>query len=197
MGKYTLLRSCNPCENLICAIPTKDIIFNGLLADMYNENGQKWGHEVAGDYCIGGSQIFYEDVEEYICNNLNFESGNPIFYLNDEGKVFDCENITKEEIIEIEKLIEQFNTENKKYFRGDYITFWNGSNWQTYLLCADYELPKDFEIISDFGGTIEDFENSEFVKEEGGYKYFRGKKHLYSVSMWQGNPFAFQVETEE
>lgn len=200
MGKYTLIRdiSGTPTDGNIFAIPTKDII-NGPLADIYDQYGQMWGHEGAGDWCLGGDPNFYEKLCEHLQDKMEWTlEDNKVFYVSDEGKLFDTENFTTEEIEAAEKEIKKYCEENSTYYEGTYYTFWDGSNWQTILLNTEFgHIDCDYEIIDDEEATeeiINDYHNSEFIEEVCGIIYYQGKKHKYSVSRWQGNPWSFEVE---
>lgn len=199
MGKYTLIRDISGqfTDGNIFAIPTKDII-TGPLADIYDQYGQKWGHEAAGDWCLGGDPNFYEKLCEHLQDKFEWTlEDDKVFYVSDDGKLFDTENFTDKEISDVEKEIKKYCEENSTYYEGTYYTFWNGSNWRSILLNTEFgNIDCDFEILTDeeeIIGIINDYHDSEFVEEKCGITFYQGKKHKYIISRWEHHPWYFEV----
>lgn len=200
--KYTLIRdcSCSPSDGHLFAVPTKDIIV-GPLADCYDDYGQQWGHEGAGDWCIGGDPQFMYTLEEHLRTKFGWKlEDDKIFYVSDDGKLFDTENMTDDEIKAVEKEIADYCKENSKYYNGTYYTYWDGSNWKSILLDTEFgHIDCQYEIVDDEAEVIEiicDYKDAEFIEEVRGIQYYQGKLHKYSVSRWQGNPWSFEVEED-
>lgn len=81
---------------------------------------------------------------------------------------------------------------------GIYYTYWNGRHYKSIVFWDEFSsIYYQYEIIDDDKLTEEistDFEKAEFIEEKYGIRYFQGKIHKYSVSRWQDNPWAFEVE---
>lgn len=199
--KYTLIRDCSasPLNDHLFAVPTEDIIV-GPLADCYDDCGQQWGHEGAGDWCLGGDPEFYQSIIEHLQDVFGWKlEDDKIFYVSDDGKLFDTENMTDDEIKAVEKEIADYCKENSKYYNGTYYTYWNGSRWKSILFDIEdghrYYL---YEIVDgdEAEEIINDYKDAEFIEEVHGIKYYQGKLHKYSVSRWQGIPWSFEVEED-
>ena len=201
MKKYTLIRDCSasPLNGHLFAVPTEDIIV-GPLADCYDYYGQQWGHECAGDWCLGGDPEFIDKLIEHLHDVFGWTlEDDKIFYVSDEGKLFDTENFTKAEIVEVEKEIEKYCKENSTYYNGTYYTYWNGSMWKSILFdIEDGYRDYQYEIVDgdEAEEIINDYKDAEFIEEVRGITYYQGTLHKYSVSRWQGNPWSFEVEED-
>lgn len=199
MGKYTLIRDISGCltDGNIFALPTEDIE-KGFLADIYDQYGQKWGHEGAGDWCLGGDPEFYQVLIEYLFDKFNWKlEDDKMFYISDEGNLYNTYNFTEEEIKEVEREIKKYCEENSTYYEGTFYTFWNGSNWRTILISTDDgHIDCDFEVLTEEEAEriINDFHTSEFINDTQGIRYYQGKQHKYSVSRWPNHPWSFEVE---
>lgn len=199
MGKYTLIRdiSGNLTDGNIFALPTEDIK-RGFLADIYDQNGQKWGHEGAGDWCLGGDPDFYQSLIEHLHEVFNWKyEDNKVFYVSEDGKLFDTENFTPGEIDEVETQIKMYCEECSIYYEGTYYTYWDGSKWNTILINTDNgNIVCDFVVLTEeeAEGIINDYHTSEFIEEVCGISYYQGKQHKYSVSRWERHPWCFVVE---
>ena len=120
-----------------------------------------------------------------------------MFYISDEGNLYNTYNFTEEEIKEVEREIKKYCEENSTYYEGYFYSFWNGSKWRTILISTDNgDIVCDFEVLTDeeAEGIINDYHTSEFVEEVCGISYYQGKQHKYSVSRWERHPWCFEVE---
>lgn len=138
--EYTVLEETDAFEERIYIVRTEDIEKEAYLHDAYNEYGQKWDAEGAGDYSLHnteGNYAFSDMIEE----------GVKIFGESFYNVEIDYNDLTVENYDELEGIvaseaeinawISEWEGKNATYTTADYITWWNGHNFRTHVIDAE------------------------------------------------------------
>lgn len=137
--EYEVLREIYE-EERIYIVRNEDIEKNAYLNDAYNQYGQKWDAEEACDYSLHNTESDYAFSEMIAEGVKRF------------GEAFcdvelDCSTLTVENYDELEGIgaseedlnawISGWEEENAIYTTADYITWWDGHNYQTHVIDAE------------------------------------------------------------
>lgn len=136
--EFEILREIYEDER-IYIVRVEDIEKSAYLHDAYNEYGKKWDAEGAGDYSLHnteGDWAFCDMIKEGV------KTFGEVF----SAITIDCNDLTVENYDELEGIeagekeinqwIKDWEKENANYTTADYITWWNGHNFQTCNRCG-------------------------------------------------------------
>lgn len=139
MKEFEVLREIYEDERIFI-VRTEDIDKDAYLHDAYNEYGQKWDAEGAGDYSLHNMEsdwAFCDMVKEGIekfgesFSDIEINHNNLCVENYDELKGIEASED------EINAWISKWEKENANYTIADYITWWNGNNFQTHVINAE------------------------------------------------------------
>ena len=147
VDEYTVLKEIYTDEERIFIVRNEDIVRNGYLHDTYDQYGQELDEESAGDYSLKNwyssaisdmrlelEKMFNEDEsnekERYMFEDLEINIS--------DLTVEDYEGLDipmSEE--DLNNWIKEWEKKNANYTTVDYITWWNGHNFQTHIIDAE------------------------------------------------------------
>lgn len=138
-SEYTVLREIYEDERIFI-VRNSDIKFNASLHDAYNEYGQIQDAEGAGDYSLHNTEsdwAFCDMIKAGVKKFGERFSDIEINYNNLYVENYDeLEGIEANED-EINAWISKWEEENANYTIADYITWWNGHNYQSHVIDAE------------------------------------------------------------
>lgn len=155
-SEYTVLREINSDERRIYIVRTEKIEKEAFLHDAYNDYGQIWDAEGAGDYSLHNTEGDYAFLDMVKAGAERF--GQSFSDIEINHKDLYVENYDELEGIEasedeINAWISEWEKENANYTTADCITWWNGHNFRTHVIDAE-----------EYGATLERVEGK--LKEE-------------------------------
>lgn len=137
--EYEVLREIYE-EERIYIVRNEDIEKDAYLHDAYNEYGQKWDAEGAGDYSLHNAEGNYAFSEMIAEGAKTF--GEAFYDVEIDYNDLTVENYDELEGIvaseaEINAWISEWEEKNANYTTADCITWWNGHNYQTHVIDAE------------------------------------------------------------
>lgn len=177
-------------------VNNKEITYNSNLCDC-QYNGLSLSHEEIGDYSFG-QYDFDKDLKQAIKEAFNLD-------LSLDGLVIDEDSIDihtydADEEEELSKLIETKGAEitafandwaakHQDLVRGDYIAYWDGSNWDTIVLRSDvedYSTRRDCELLDEDDEeaikVLQEFAAKELIDEDFYGKRYRSQEYEFYMS---------------
>jgi hypothetical protein len=131
----------DPFKNGLVLIVSDNDITTGYLHDIYGGYGQKFSSYDAGDWCFENGD-FLNEAKEYASEklgkidwndyNIEVESGTEVFieYIVENDEKNDHSK-------EIQKIMNDWATENYSATEATYITYWDGHNFKSIILEAE------------------------------------------------------------
>lgn len=195
-------------EFLYVIVREDEITFNGNLCDC-KYNGLSLSHAEIGDYSYGQSN-FDADIKQAIKEAFNLD-------LSLDGLVIDecsldIHTYDADEEEELSKLIEtkgaeitafadEWAAKHQDLVKGDYIEYWDGSNWDTIVLRSDvedYSTRRDYELLDEDDEeaikVLQEFAAKELIDEDFYGKIYRSQEYEFYLS--KGESWGICTATE-
>ena len=183
-------------EYLYVIVGEREITFNGNLCDCFY-NGLKLNHDEIGDYSFG-QYDFDKELKQAIKEAFNLDMSLDGLVIDEDS--IDIHTYDPDEEEELSELLDEKEDEIRKFadewaakhqdlVKGDYIEYWDGSNWDTIVLRSDvedYSTSRDYELLDEDDEeaikVLEEYAASKFVEEDFYGITYRSQKYEFYMS---------------
>lgn len=183
-------------EYLYVIVRESEITFNGNLCDcLYN--GLSLSHAEIGDYSFGQCN-FDPDLKQAIKEALNIDlslDGLVIdecsldIHTYDADEEEELSRLIAEKGKEITAFADQWAEKHQDLVKGDYIEYWDGSNWDTIVLRSDiedYSTRRDYELLDEDDEeaikVLQEFAAKELIDEDFYGETYQSKEYEFYMS---------------
>lgn len=172
------------------------------LCDTYDKNGQKVGHEHAGDYNFHNQHSDAEkDCKKEIAENFGINVDN-IHLVNVGGEIeIEAGDGTQYGFDEkaVENFIKEWREKNEYLEEVNGFTYWDGHNWKTIITDIFFAEPThsivdDEKLVVELNAAIE---NKSFEKSGVGCEVFSHDKWAIIDWNWQGTWAVYEIMSIE
>lgn len=173
-------------EFLYVIVNEREITFNGNLYDC-KYNGLSLSHAEIGDYSFGQND-FDKDLKQAIKEAFNIDMSLDGLVIDEDSLDIHTYDAAEEEELsrlidtkgkEIRDFADEWAEKHQDLVKGDYIAYWDGSNWDTIVLRSDvedYSTRRDYELLDEDDEeaikVLQEFAAKELIDED-----FYGKKY--------------------
>ena len=194
MKNFTFIKERNTGNRFDVILAISNEIETLNLFETYDKFGQQIEHTNACDYAISN----YEAKEAY--NELisairdNFKISENVYFEIDTYSLESYEleklNINPEEL---KKFIENWCKENEVHNTVKGFNYHNGQNWQTVVTNSDFSEPSHDIVTENNDLMNQEIEDSIFVEESHGKRYYESENYFIIQSAWQGDFESYQL----
>ena len=173
-----------------------EITYNGDLCDC-QYNGFSLSHADIGDYSWGEFE-FNCDLKDAIKKHFGIE-GNIDGLCITEDKIaihtYDADEeeelseLLEEKEDEIREFADEWAEKHESLVKGNYIEYYNGSNYDTIVLCSDideYDTRREYELLDEDNEeaiqVLEEYAASKFAEEDFYGITYRSQKYEFYIS---------------
>lgn len=173
-----------------------EITYNGDLYDC-QYNGFGLSHAEIGDYSWGEFQ-FDCDLKVAIKKHFGIEGNiDGLCITEDEINIhtYDADEeeelseLLKEKENEIREFANKWAEKNESLVKGNYIEYYNGSNYDTIVLWSDideYDTEREYELLDEDNEeamqVLEEYSSSKFIEEDFYGKTYRSQTYEFYMS---------------
>lgn len=189
---YVFLKKADDSEDVYYAIdPAKIETLN--LFETYDGFGQQVGHYNAGDYHPDNSASpAVQDCLNAIAEKFGIDTDGIEF----RGDEIEFEGVP-DNVAAIRDFVSSWIADNASIGTCEGFTFWNGHNWQTVIVSAEWDegaithtVINDDKLISELSEALE---NRSFVKEGFGEKIYKSDNGYYVIDSYVQGTWASYV----
>lgn len=185
-----------------------EITYNGDLCDC-QYNGFSLSHADIGDYSWGEFD-FNRDLKDAIKKHFGIEGNlEGLCITEDDINIHTYDADEEEELTElleekedeIREFANKWAEKNESLVKGNYIEYYNGSNYDTIVLWSDideYDTEREYELLDEDNEeaiqVLEEYAASKFIEEDFYGKTYRSPK--YEFYMTKGESWGMCTATK-